>query len=156
MKKLLILTLMLVMGMACPAPADAQKKAQAQPCSMEEFRTKQEAFLTEQAELTQDEAARFFPLYFELQDKKKALNDAAFAKARKGKDGNATEKDYEDILDELAQARLACDRLDVEYLGRFKQILSAKKLYFLQRAEMKFHRDLIKIVNQQKKPEKKQ
>jgi hypothetical protein len=124
----------------------AQKKGP----TKEEFRAKQEAYLTEQAELTQDEAARFFPLYFELQDKKKALNDAAFAKCRKGKDGTATEKEYEEILDEMAQARLACDRLDMEYQGRFKQILSAKKLYFLQRAEMKFHRDLVRIVNQKK------
>jgi hypothetical protein len=135
--------------MAYPTPAAAQRKPQ-QTCSKEKFRAKQEAYLTDKAELTADEAARFFPLYFELQDKKKALNDAAFAKARKGKDGTATEKEYEEILDEMAQARTACDRLDVEYLGRFKQILSARKLYFLQRAEMKFHRDLIKIVNQQK------
>jgi hypothetical protein len=142
MKRYILITLLM---MTTLLPALAQQK-----CNREEFRAKQEAYLTEQAELTQDEAARFFPLYFELQDKKKALNDAAFAKAKTGKKGTATEKEYEDILDQLAQARLACDRLDVEYLGRFKQILSAKKLYFLQRAEMKFHRDLVRIVNQKK------
>jgi hypothetical protein len=142
MKRYILITLLM---MTTLLPALAQQK-----CNREEFRAKQEAYLTEQAELTQDEAAHFFPLYFELQDKKKALNDAAFAKAKTGKKGTATEKEYEDILDQLAQARLACDRLDVEYLGRFKQILSAKKLYFLQRAEMKFHRDLVRIVNQKK------
>jgi hypothetical protein len=142
MKRYILITLLMMTALL---PALAQQK-----CNREEFRAKQEAYLTEQAELTQDEAARFFPLYFELQDKKKALNDAAFAKAKTGKKGTATEKEYEDILDQLAQARLACDRLDVEYLGRFKQILSAKKLYFLQRAEMKFHRDLVRIVNQKK------
>jgi hypothetical protein len=142
MKRYILITLLMMTALL---PTLAQQK-----CNREEFRAKQEAYLTEQAELTQDEAARFFPLYFELQDKKKALNDAAFAKAKTGKKGTATEKEYEDILDQLAQARLACDRLDVEYLGRFKQILSAKKLYFLQRAEMKFHRDLVRIVNQKK------
>jgi hypothetical protein len=142
MKRYILITLLMMTALL---PTLAQQK-----CNREEFRAKQEAYLTEQAELTQDEAAHFFPLYFELQDKKKALNDAAFAKAKTGKEGTATEKEYEDILDQLAQARLACDRLDVEYLGRFKQILSAKKLYFLQRAEMKFHRDLVRIVNQKK------
>lgn len=149
-----ILIMLIAAWLAFPALASAQKK-QAGP-TMEEFRAKQEAFLTEHANLTQDEATRFFPLYFELQDKKKALNDAAFAKAKKGKDGTATDREYEEILDEMAQARLASDRLDIEYLGRFKQILSAKKLYFLQRAEMKFHRELLKIMNQQPQNPKKQ
>jgi hypothetical protein len=145
------LTLLVILICWSVLPAGAQTCAKKpQPPTKEEFRAKQEAYLTEQADLTQDEATRFFPLYFELEDKKKALNDAAFAKAKKGKDGTATEKEYEEMLDEMAQARLSCDRLDVEYLGRFKQILSAKKLYMLQRAEMKFHRDLLKIVHQKK------
>ena len=54
--------------------------------SPEEFRQKQEAFITAKADLTQDEAAKFFPIYFELQEKKRALakdiisDDATFVK----------------------------------------------------------------------------
>ena len=40
--------------------------------SKEEFRAKQEAYLTQKAELTAEEAGKFFPIYFELQDRKKA------------------------------------------------------------------------------------
>lgn len=39
--------------------------------SKEEFRAKQEAYLTQKAELTAEEAGKFFPIYFELQDRKK-------------------------------------------------------------------------------------
>lgn len=53
--------------------------------SKEEFRAKQEAYLTQKAELTAEEAGKFFPIYFELQDRKKAINDKAWQKARKGK-----------------------------------------------------------------------
>ena len=40
--------------------------------SKEEFRAKQEAYLTQKAELTAEEAGKFFPIYFELQDRKKS------------------------------------------------------------------------------------
>ena len=42
-----------------------------QHLSREEFRAKQKAFIIEQAGLNKEEAAKFFPVYFELQDKKK-------------------------------------------------------------------------------------
>ena len=44
-----------------------------QHLSREEFRAKQKAFIIEQAGLSKQEAAKFFPVYFELQDKKKEL-----------------------------------------------------------------------------------
>lgn len=39
----------------------------------EEFRARQEAYLTHKAEITQEEATKFFPIYFELQDRKKTV-----------------------------------------------------------------------------------
>lgn len=50
----------------------------------EEFRARQEAYLTHKAEITQEEATKFFPIYFELQDRKKTVNDKAWEQARKG------------------------------------------------------------------------
>mgnify|MGYP001038736315 FL=1 len=57
-----------------------------QHLSREEFRAKQKEFIIEQAGLSNKEAAKFFPLYFELQDKKKKLNDESWDLMRKGKD----------------------------------------------------------------------
>ena len=48
-----------------------------QHLSPDEFRAKQKAYITEKAGLTKEEAAKFFPVYFELQDRKKQLNDEA-------------------------------------------------------------------------------
>ncbi|MDE6180420.1 MAG: hypothetical protein K2G02_04735 [Phocaeicola sp.] len=116
--------------------------------SKEEFRSRQEAYLTQKAEITKEEAARFFPIYFELQDRKKAINDKAWEQARKGKDPQATNADYEQIIEGIVKARIEAGKLDLEYLLRFKKILSPQKIYKLQRAEMKFHRDLLKIMHQ--------
>lgn len=128
----------------CMAATQAQNKKPA--FSKEEFRAKQEAYLREKVELTKEEAARFFPVYFELQDRKKSVNDKAWQRGRKGKEPGTTDAEYEEIIDGIVKARMECDELDWEYLQRFKKILSPKKLFKLQRAEAKFHRDLLKIM----------
>ena len=111
MKKLIVLLIM----MCGFAPVLWAADGCQQHLSPTEFRAKQQAYITEKAGLTKEEAAKFFPLYFELQDKKKEQN-----------------------------ARIASDRLDKTYFVRFKKILSAKKLYLVQKAEMRFHRELLK------------
>ena len=110
----------------------------------EEFRAKQQAFITEQAGLTQEEADKFFPLYFELQDRKKQLNEEAWKLLRQGGKENTSEAQYEEIMDGFYDAKLAVDRLEKTYFEKFQKILSFKKIYMVQKAEMKFHRDLVK------------
>lgn len=118
-----------------------------QHLSREEFRAKQKAFITEKAGLTKEEAARFFPIYFELQDRKKKLNDESWELIHKGKNDKTTEAQYEEIIEKVSDNRIAADRLDRSYLDKFKKILSNKKIYLVQRAEMRFHREMIKGMN---------
>ena len=94
----------------------------------EEFRARQEAYLTQKAE-----------------------NDKAWEQARKGKNPKTTDAEYEQIIEGIVKARIEADKLDLEYLQRFKKILSPKKIYKLQRAEIKFHRDILKIMHQSQK-----
>ena len=121
-----------------------------QHLSPKEFRAKQQAFITEKAGLTQEEAAKFFPVYFELQDRKKQLNDEAWKLLRSGKDEKTTDTQYGEILEGVYDARIASDRLDKTYFEKFKKILSCKKIYLVQRAEMRFHRELLKGVRDNK------
>ncbi len=118
-----------------------------QHLSREEFRAKQKAYIIEQAGLTKDEAAKFFPIYFELQDKKKKLNDESWEVMRRSKDEKVTEAQYEGINEKVINNRIAADQLDKNYLSKFKKILSNKKIFLVQRAEMRFHREMIRGVN---------
>lgn len=122
-----------------------------QRLSPEEFRAKQKAFIIEKAGLNKEEAAKFFPVYFELQDKKKALNDKAWGLLRKGKDDKTTETQYAEILKGVYDARSASDKLERDYYEKFKKILSNKKIYMVQKAEMRFHRELLKNANRKDK-----
>ena len=133
MKKLIIL-LIIVCGFT---PALRAMGSPNQHLSPKEFRAKQQAFITEKAGLTQEEAAKFFPVYFELQDRKKQLNDEAWKLLRSGKDEKTTDTQYGEILDKT-------------YFEKFKKILSCKKIYLVQRAEMRFHRELLKGVRDNK------
>jgi hypothetical protein len=140
MKKLIALLVLLCGFMPLLWAADGCE----QHLSREEFRTKQKAYIIEQAKLTKEEAAKFFPIYFELQDKKKKLNDESWNLMRKGKDDKTTEAQYKEINEKIAENRIAADQLDKIYLGKFNKILSSKKIFLVQRAEMRFHREMIK------------
>ena len=118
--------------------------AQRPMMNKQQFRLKQTQFLTEKAALTPKEAEAFFPLYFELQDKKHDLNKEAWVKLRKEQKSNLTDSEYSKIIDDVARARIAADELEYEYIQKYKEILPAKKVYRIQRAEMHFHRDLLK------------
>lgn len=131
-------------------------QAQNTKFSKEEFRNRQKEFFIQQAGLSNDEAQKFFPLYFELQDKKQAYNKEAWQKLRQGKNPNTTETEYGKIVEDVIQARIATDELELEYVRKYKQFLLAKKIYLLQKAEMRFHRELLKgFKHCQKGPEKK-
>jgi hypothetical protein len=124
-----------------------------QHLSPDEFKAKQKAFITEKAGLTDKEADKFFPLYFELQDKKKEINDKAWELMRKGKDNKMTDAQYEEIILQVYDLRIETDNLDKSYYAKFKKTLSPKKIFQVQRAEARFHREILKTVQPQHKGE---
>ena len=63
---------------------------------------------------------------------------------RKGKKEETTEEQYGEIMEGVLDARIEADKLEKEYLRKFQKILSNKKIYLIQHAEMRFHRELLK------------
>mgnify|MGYP001535159812 CR=1 FL=1 len=101
MKKLIVLLVMMCGLVPVLRAADGCN----QRLSPAEFRAKQKAYITEKAGLTKEEAVKFFPLYFELQDKKKEQNDKAWKLIRQGKDEKTTEAQYDAIMEGVYDAR---------------------------------------------------
>ena len=130
----------IILALCLAIPSIAQKRL-----SKEEFREKQKAYFTEVMKLTPAEADRFFPLYFELQDLKKSVNDGAWKEARAIKKGQTvSEKEYKRILEGIYEARVTTDRLEKTYFEKYAKFLSYEKIFLLQRAETGFHRELLK------------
>jgi hypothetical protein len=115
-----------------------------QRLSPAEFRAKQQEFMISDAGLTPEEAAMFFPVYFELQDKKKNLSDRAWQLVHQGNNDNLSESQYKNILEGVYNYRIAIDRLEKSYFYRFRSILSYKKILRINRAEMRFNRQLVR------------
>ncbi|MGL5938297.1 MAG: hypothetical protein ACRCY5_06195 [Phocaeicola sp.] len=149
-QRLLLICCLFSFTLVAQAGKNEKLQKEGKVISKEDFRKRQEAYLTEKAKLSKEEAAKFFPLFFELQDKKKDLNEKAWKNARKGREDSTTEKEYEEIVEALIKARLAADKLDLDYFRRFKELLSAKKIYHIQMAEMRFHREILKAVSGEK------
>lgn len=126
-------------------------QAQHRLLNKQQFRERQKQFITEKANLTTKEAEAFFPLYFELQDKKHNLNKNAWSELRREQKEKLTDSEYSIIIDNVANARIAADQLEYEYIQKYKKILSAKKIYRIQRAEMHFHRDLLRMTKNKAK-----
>jgi len=140
MKKcfLLIVTMFFSMSSLWAFPGDGGEHL-----TPEEFRATQKDFIIKDAGLTTQEADLFFPIFFELQDKKKKIIDESWKLLRLGRNNNVTESQYATIIVKVSDLRIACDRLDRTYLNKFKKILSCKKIYLVQTAEMKFSRRLL-------------
>lgn len=146
MKRLLVLLFVFIGGATLSFAYDGYN----QHLSPDEFRAKQKAFIIEKANLTQAEADKFFPLYFELQDKKREINDNAWKLMRKGKDDKMTDAQYEEIILQIYDLRIESDKLDKTYYAKYKKVLSPKKIFQIQRAESKFHREILKTAQQRK------
>lgn len=151
MKKLIVLMLVFLSFGSVISLAAGRSE---QRLTKEEFRAKQQAFITEKAGLSEDEAEKFFPLYFELQDEKKQLNDKAWKLMRQGRKDNVSEEQYEEILEGVYDARIASDELEKSYFEKFRKILSCKQIYEVQQAEMRFHREWLKNMRGKGYPQK--
>ncbi len=126
----------------------------------EEFRAKQKAYMTRKAELTKEEANKFFVLYFELQDKKKKINDNIGRIIRDTKKKSSDQTNYSELIDKMINSRLESDKLERYYVSQYRKFLSDKKIFKVLTAEMNFHRELLKSMKQeeskQQSPKKQQ
>ena len=126
-------------------PVLAQKKDKS---TVKEFRLKKQTYMAQKAGLTEEESKKFFPLYFEFQDKKKEINKGAWGNAKKGIKPETSEEQYEEIIDNYFDEQERIARLEKEYIKRYREILSNKKIYMLYWAEIKFSRNMLKILQE--------
>lgn len=112
--------------------------------SLEELQARQKAFITEHAHLTSEEAAAFFPLFFELQKKVWETNKEARQKVGMKRGEECTEEQYTIMINEFADAKIKIAELEKEYIDKYLKVLSAKKVLWIQHAEDKFQKEMLR------------
>lgn len=134
-------------------PAIAQKNKE--KCTENDFQEQKMAYLAKQAGLTSQEADAFFPLYFELQRLKKENNAKAWQKAKEvNKNPQATEAEYEASINGFMEAEKKNAELEQEYMAKGLKIIPASKIFKVLRAEIKFNRNMLKIIHPDKEKKK--
>jgi hypothetical protein len=115
--------------------------AQEKKFSPEQFDAELQKFITWDAKLTPEEAAKFFPLYWEMQKKQREL----YAKQQQiARNKPADDKGCRQIIKERDEIELDMKRVQLDYHNKFMNVLSPSKVYDALRSENKFHRHKMK------------
>ncbi|MBQ8486184.1 MAG: hypothetical protein IJ533_00845 [Prevotella sp.] len=131
--------MVMLMAMAT-ASVNAQNPMQ-QKFSPERFQAELEQYVTKEACLTPQEAAKFFPVYKEMQGKQRAI----FEQQRQLNRVKPTdEKGCEKAIRQRDEFDLELKRIQQTYHNKFLSIISASKLYDVLKAEDHFHRQMLK------------
>ncbi len=133
-RKYIIIIIMLI---SCSV-AEAQNPKKFDPVK---FEAELEQFIVEEAALTPQESAAFFPLYREMRKKQFAL----FGQDRRlcHVDTN-DEKACAEVIRRRDDNDLEIKRLQQTYHEKFMRVLSPSKVYRVLRAEDKFHRQMFR------------
>lgn len=130
------------------------KNTQAQENRREEIESFRIAFFTRQLNLTSEEAKKFWPVYNEMQAEMQKLQKERKMRHRDARDNmdNLSDAELEKVInDEMASRQKELD-IEKKYHDRFKAILSMKKLAQYYRAQEGFKRELIRKLQDQRRP----
>jgi len=95
--------------------------------------------------LTENEAEKFWPVYREYEEERKALKgDMVF----KGGKEEFTEEDAEKMLDNMVTMKSREVDLQKKYNKKFKSVLSAKKVVKLYKAEKEFKSKMVDYIRE--------
>lgn len=105
-----------------------------------EFEKKKIEYIKTEAELTDQEAEKFFPIFNELTKKKFDLHKAHREKIEKLKAENKdmSAEEYRKLSENDREVKAKVLELENEYSKKMEKVLSPEKIYKVQQAEKKF------------------
>ena len=118
----------------------------------EKIEAQKVAFITEQLQLTSEEAQKFWPVYNQYSNSKEELTHEFFKGIRRFRpnDDAMSDKDAADLADNYIKHAQKMLDIQKEYHLKFKEILPPKKLLKLYNVEREFQRMLLKRLGERK------
>ena len=110
-----------------------------EPRARERIRAAHAAYITERLELTPAEAEKFWPVYREYGEKRRAL----VQQMRDARDRGSDEKSLLELDLQIKQQQLD---LEKDYSGRLQKIISAEKVLKLRQAEADFRKMVLRQI----------
>ena len=145
MRKLLFSTVIMIM-VALGASAEEQQKF-----SPEKFQADLEQYITTEAGLTNEEAAKFFPLYREMQQKQRVVYNKIHELFKLPHDEASCKR----AIQRRDQLEIELKQIAQTYHNKFLRVIPASKVIGTIVAEDKFHRRAFRKFGQQRNRETK-
>lgn len=118
----------------------------------ERFQAELEQYITRKAGLTPKEASKFFPVYSEMLRKQRAVHEEIKALKRIKP---TTDAECKKNIQRRDKFDIEIKQIQKTYHEKFMQILPAKKVYDVIKAEDRFHRQAFKRVADKARKKKK-
>ena len=145
MRRLLFFTVLMLM-IALGASAEEQQKF-----SPEKFQADLEQYITTEAGLTTEEAAKFFPLYREMQQKQRVVYNKMHELFKLPHDEASCKR----AVQRRDQLEIELKQIAQTYHNKFLRVLPASKVIGTIVAEDKFHRRAFRKFGQRNRDSKK-
>ena len=147
--KTALLTLVTIIGftgtsIAQPGPKHEEKKEKVEAMKI--------GFITQQMNLTPEEAQKFWPVYNQMNNEIENLHKERQLSRENVKDNfeTMTDPEFEKLInDELASRQKEFD-IQKKYVAQFKAVVSIKKVAQFYRAEEQFKRKLLEKIQEKK------
>lgn len=145
--------LILIMSLLSIVTYAQQNKQQGKRFNPDAFRREQEAFITKEAKLSPQEAAAFFPLFNEYQEKQRKLfrQQKQYAKSKPQNDKEAAK-----LIAQMDALDLSIKKLQSQYHTKFCKIIPATKVFKCIQAEECFKHKIMHrmLQNKERRPNK--
>ena len=145
MRKLLFSTVIMIM-VVLGASAEEQQKF-----SPEKFQADLEQYITTEAGLTNEEAAKFFPLYREMQQKQRVVYNKIHELFKLPHDEASCKR----AIQRRDQLEIELKQIAQTYHNKFLRVIPASKVIGTIVAEDKFHRRAFRKFGQRNRDSKK-
>ena len=128
-----------------------QKKPEFSP---EQFVKEMKNFITREAKLTQEEADKFFPMLFEMNEKTREIQQKRRELSMKAHMGEQqmTEAQYASTVAQMCKLEVMEKQVEQTYYKKFHSVLSWKKIYKVRNAISMFHMRAIGMFQRGKRP----
>lgn len=148
MKQLCILFtfLSLSIGTFAQAPHKNSQRTPRGQFNEEAFRQQVQSFITQNAELTEQEAKAFFPVFHKYKDEQLSIHKRIH-KLKRNPPQSDKESDYQKHVMQIAKLSAEAVQMDVVYYEKLCKLISAKKFYKVLSLEDQMHRNILKNYN---------
>lgn len=130
-----------------PQNSQNQQSSHRPQFNPEEFRKGLESYIRQRVGLTQAEADKILPIYFEMKGKQMEINQSISKLKRSAMPGPQNQNNntnYKDVVNQINSLNVELAKVEQTYYNRMCKEVDAKKVLNLMLAEDAFHRDMLR------------